>query len=351
MTSDAVGPDRRPGPSADADVRELDVAPLLTNNDTVLPAVYDVLYRTGTPTAVAIASRIGSSRQVVHANLDRLETAGLAATLDDSTYRLVTPAPDPAVVQSLAGLGSRLRKELCAFAVDEGVVHVGDVRAAFDRSASNARKVLNDLADDGYLYKQSGGGGEGLLTYSATETGRRELRRLEDPTAYRDRSGESVAHHADGIEGTAFRTAYEVEDVHVVAEAGSATVDELLAATEKSETATRRRLDRLVDRGLLEVRRREARNVYRPAPRTRAMIGTLRDLADERRRRAWRETVPDGVREALPEPFYPEDLYELLATELHEASPSLADEYVAGWKDADLVEGNRIQGFRFAGDR
>lgn len=349
--SETVDEESRQSRRSEPRPRELVVEPLLTNNATVLPEVYECLYAAETATAVDVTSGVGTSRQVVHANLGRLVDAGLATRDDDSTYRLVRPALAPAVVQSLTELGSPLRRDLCGYAVDERTIAVRDVRDRFDLSAANARKILNALADDGFLSKRSGDAEGGLLTYEVTTAGARALEALDDPRVYLGRDGDSVAHHASGIEGTAFHTAYEVEDVYVIAQSGETTVDELLAATEKSATATRRRLDRLVDRGLLEESRREGRNTYRPAPRTGRTVEAVRTLEDERRRRAWKLAPPDRLRDRLPDPFFPEDLYRVLSTFFHETPPSLVNEYVRAWKDAGLVAGNRQRGLRFTDDR
>lgn len=348
MTSGAsVGGSGR-DPNRGAEPPELETDTLITSNDTALPTVYDCLHSMGSATAVAIGSRIGSDRQVVHGNLDRLVAGGLAARHTDATYRLVRPTLDPTVVQSLTELGSSLRRDLCALAVDEEPIVVDDARTALDLSASNARKILNDLADDGYLTKREGTGGRGLVTYRVTGAGERELAALDDPTEYLGRDGRRVGHYAGGIEATAFRTAYEIEDVHVLARLGSATVDELLAETSKAEKATRRRLDRLVERGLLETARRRARNAYRPTPQTRTMIDAVRRVGDERRRRYWKRTVPDACRDRLDEPFFPEGLFRVLSDAFAEATPGLADELLTAWKDRGLVYGNRRQGFHFS---
>lgn len=80
------------------------------------------------------------------------------------------------------------------------------------------------------------------------------------------------------------------------------------------------------------------------------MIDAVRTVGDERRRLAWKRTVPDACRDRLREPFFPEDLYAVVSTAFHEATPGLADELLTEWKHAGLVAGNRRQGFRFDGD-
>lgn len=346
MTAEARRPEDPEEGSTAARPGPLDVGPLISNNPSALPEVYEAVHSARTAAPAEIGARTGRDRQVVHANLDRLVAAGLVAERTDSTYRPVEPALAPAVVQSLAELGSTLRWELCAFAVDEGDLVVEDVREAFDLSSSNARKLLNALADAGYLAKRSGARDGSRVTYRITEAGERALVELEDPAQYLDHDGETVEHYATGIEGTAFRTAYEVEDAALVARLGPVTVGGLLAETDKEEKSTRRRLARLADRGLLEETRRRGHNEYRPTPRTRRMVDAVRDLENERRLWAWERTVPPACRERLPDPFFPDDVFEAFSALLDDASPDLADRYVSRWKSAGLVEGNRHEGFR-----
>jgi len=330
MTAEA----RRPGGPDDdrpADHREsLDVEPLTPNNASALPEVYEVVHGGRTMTVAEIRARTGRDRQVVHGNLDRLVRAGLVEG-SASTFRLVEPALAPSVVRSVAELGSPLRWDLRAFALDEGELVVEDARRALDLSAANTRTVLNALADDGYLSKRSGAREGGRIGYRVTEAGERELGEIDDPDEYLDRGGETVEHYVNGIEGTAFRPPYGIEDVALVARRGPLTVAGLLAETDRAEKSTRRRLSRLAERGLLEETRRRAHNEYRPTPRTRRMVAAVRDGEDER----------------LPEPFLPADVFRVSASLLHDASPDLADRYVSEWKSAGFVEGSRHERFRF----
>lgn len=334
-------------PTVDASPPPLDSRTLITHNETVLPEVYAPIHATRTAAPTAISSTTGLARQVVHRNLKRLVDAGAVARHDPATYRLIEPALAPTVVQSLSEVGSPLRLDLCGVAVDHDRIVVDEARRAIDLSESNARKILNALAADGYLAKRESRQDEGVLVYRITAQGARALRALEDPAAFCGRDGETVQHHPTGIEGTAFRTAYEVEDAYLIAQRGGTTVADLLAEMDKAEKATRRRLARLTERGLLEETRRRETNVYRPTPRTRTMISGVRECEDDRRLQAWTTEIPDACLKRVPEPFFPEHVFEVFLTLLHDASPELADEYITTWKAAGLIEGNRNSGFRF----
>jgi len=324
---------------------QLTVDALITNNDTFLPEVYAHVYSSETASPTDISTALQCDRQTVHRNLQRLVSAGLVDREDETNYSLVEPSLFPTVVQSVAELGSSLRLELCEFAVDEGAVVVDDTTRAFEMSSANLRKTLNALADDGYLAKRSSRQAEGLLTYHVTDRGTSELDGLDDPTEYLEKDGSSVVHYPNGIEGTAFRTAYEIEDAYVVSGREECTIAELLEETNKEEKSTRQRLKRLTERGLLEATRREAQNLYRPSPRTRQLVTEVRSLEDERRLQAWTETIPPALRDALPDRFFPEELFRALDTELHDADSGLADRHISTWKQAGLIEGNRHRGF------
>lgn len=326
---------------------ELSVEALITNNDTDLPEVYAQIYTAGTASPTEIRTALQCDRQTVHRNLDRLVDAGVIVQEETTAYSPLEPAPAPTVVQSLAELGSSLRLELCSFAVNEGALVVEDARKAFEMSSSNLRKTLNALAADGYLAKRSGRQDEGLLAYRVTDRGSEALATLDDPGEYRNRDGTAISHYTNGIEGSPFRTAYEIEDVSIIAQREECTVAELLAATEKDEKATRRRLDRLAKRGLLDVTQRQARNLYRPTPRTQQMISEIRSLEDERRLQLWEASIPATLRDTLPNWFFPEELFRAFEAELNEPRSGLADEYISTWKRAGLIEGNRHRGFRF----
>ncbi len=326
---------------------QLTVEALITNNDTFLPEVYAYIHSSHSASPTDISTALQCDRQTVHRNLERLVSAGLVDRENETKYSLIEPAPLPTVVQSLAELGSSLRLDLCEFAVDEGTLLVDDVRQAFEMSSANLRKTLNALSDDGFLAKRSGQQDEGLLTYRVTDQGTRELDSLDNPTGYLGKDGSSVSHYANGIEDTSFRTAYEIEDAYVISQRGECTIAELLTETDKEEKSTRRRLTRLAERGLLDVTRREAQNLYRPTPRTRQMVTEIRTLKDERRLQTWRETIPPTLRDSLPDWFFPEELFHAFEAELHDANSGLADQYISTWKQAGLIEGNRHRGFRF----
>lgn len=326
---------------------QLTVEALITNNDTFLPEVYAHVHSAHAASPSDISAALQCDRQTVHRNLERLLSAGLVDEESETRYSLVEPALPPTVVQSVAELGSSLRLDLCEFAVDQRTIVVDDARRTSEMSGANLRKTLNALSDDGYLAKRSSRQDEGLLIYRVTDRGARELAMLDDPSEYLGRDGSSVSHYANGIEETAFRTAYEIEDAYVISQREECTIAELLAETNKEEKSTRRRLTRLTERGLLDVTRREAQNLYRPTPRTRQMVTEIRSLEDERRLRTWTETAPPILRDTLPDWFFPEELFQALETELHDADSGLADQYISTWKQAGLVEGNRHRGFRF----
>lgn len=343
MASETCPPD--PHTSASAAVEILDTSALITHNNTALPEVYDAVYSTRTTTPPEISSSVKLSRQVVHQNLERLVDAGLVRR-EESTYHLIEPTLRPTVVQSLSELGSLLRLELCTVAVDRERLTVADARGAVDRSTSNTRKILNALADDGYLGKRASLPDEGHLVYQLTEHGTHALESLEEPTRFCDRDGATVTYHSTGIEGTAFRTAYEIEDAYLIARHGGATVIDLLAGTDKEEKAMRRRLNDLAQRDLLTKTRRRTQNVYRRTPRTRTMVESVRACEDDRRLHEWSDRIPDGCREGLLEPFFPTHLFDIFSTLLHDPQPDLADEYIKKWKAAGLIDGNRHSGFR-----
>lgn len=324
-----------------------DIDPLITQNKTVLPEVYEHVYLAQMVEPTAISTKTGLNRQVVHKNLRRLVDAGLVRQQGVNTYQLAEPTLEPTVVQSLSELGSPLRWAICAFAVDQGKLVVTDLQRAFDVAPSNARNILNALAENGYLAKRESARANGVLVYHVTDEGTRALQTLENPTAYLGREGETVQHYANGIEGTPFRTAYGIEDVYIISQHGGATVNELLTEIDKAEKATRRRLNRLTERNVLEKTRRRERNTYSPTPRTRAMIEAVRGLEDDRRLQAWKTRIPEACVKQVPEPFFPKHIFEVFSKLLHRTSPELADEYITIWKAAGLVKGNRSRGFRF----
>lgn len=331
--------------TATSSLPDLITSPLITHNQTALPEVYGVVYATHTTTPPDIVSTTGLSRQAVHTNLNRLAKAGLIGH-EDSTYCLVEPALPPTVVQSLAELGSDLRLDVCTVVVDRHSITVTQLQEVIDRSESNTRKILNALAEDDYLTKRESPYDEGRLIYRVTEDGTRALDSLADPTEYCGRAGTSVTHHSSGIEGTAFRTAYEIEDTYRIAKLETATVSEVLADTDKEEKATRRRLDQLVQRGFLSKTHRREKNVYRPTPRTQTMIEAIRTCEDKRRLTKWQHQIPEACLQRLPDPFFPTDLYEVLADLLHDPAAGLADEYIQAWKTVGFIDGNRGTGFQ-----
>lgn len=160
--------------------------------------------------------------------------------------------------------------------------------------------------------------------------------------------GRHVSPYPNGIEGTEFRTAYEIEDAHHIHESKSRWVspDEIAEALDKNHKKTLMRLADMVDRGLLATKPRREKMVFGAADKTTKMV---RDLRLYRISKAQQIDFYTLATQVDPnESITPDELYETLVGMGQSLTPQTLNTAIEELKRSNLIEGNSKTGYRFA---
>lgn len=324
-----------------------DTIQLVTRKPSALPRIYEYVVEQGRTTPNALQEHLDVSGSVVHSNLRTLRDIGLVEKVGHGVYSPAVPAIDPDRVRTLGELRSVKQYGICRAASDVNDVDVAVLSERVGGSRSNVRAAAVRLAENGFLEKRRAPFENSRKRYRLSDEGRRSLEAL-DVDRYRGWDSRETVAHDTGIDGTEFRTAYEIEDAHHLSQADDEWIHphRVAETLEKNGKKTQRRFAKMADRDLLERTAEPRKMVFSATRKTRSLCADL-DLYDVSRTYELDlySVARDGM---LPEPFTLKQLYAALVksganpavTELNDAKEVL--------KDVGVLDGDPLTGYSFA---
>jgi DNA-binding MarR family transcriptional regulator len=328
------------------DGERFDPTALISKRPSSVPTIYEAIVDGDGISPKEIGARIDASQSVVYTNVRTLLDHGLIAKVERGIYRPADIALDSAVLSNLGDLRSTRQYELCRVASEYAELDAATIADRLEMSRSNGRKTAQYLESGGFLSTRRVAYSRSRERFRLTVEADRALRTLEiDRYLGRDRRA-SVAHES-GIEGTAFRTPYEVEDAHYLTAAEGTWFHpcSVARALDKNEKKTRVRFSKMAERGLLERTEEEHKLLFAATEKTRSMVAELDLYAISRQRDL--DLYGVAKEQRVPGRFTIDDLYSALASnggsvtvcEVHNARDAL--------KRAGLLVGDRLSGYSF----
>lgn len=323
-----------------------DPATLVSRKPSALPAIYAYVVDRERATPLAIREALGVSKSVVHSNLETLRQVALVERPDRGVYAPATISLDPDTVQALGELRSRQQLEFCRFASRAVDLDVSDVADRTGMAPSNVRNAARRLEASGFISVHREPFEKSRTRYRLSEAGARALASV-DVDRYLCRDGRRTVAHETGIEGTAFRTAYEVEDAHHLSETEAEWLhpERVASALEKDAKQTQRRFTKMADRGLLERTTERKKLVFNPTERTTTLFDELELYRISMRYGLDLYSV--ATDDAVPAGFSNDDLYSALVGNGEDVSVREIASARTALKRAGLLRGNPATGYSF----
>lgn len=230
-----------------------DPTTLISRKPSALPDIYEYVVVAGEATPREIRKEIAVSRSVAHSNLALLCEAELVERIERGVYRPATSSLEPTTVRALCGLRSKRQFEICELAARGGELDVSAVENQLEMTPSNVRNTVVRLEDSGFLEVRREPFEKSRKEYRLADEGERALRSL-DVEEYRGWDSRETVAHETGIEGTPFRTAYEVEDAQFLFEADDEWLHpkRVASALGKNAKKAQQRFSEMAERGLLD---------------------------------------------------------------------------------------------------
>lgn len=331
---------------SNADGTAFDPRALVSRKPSSLPTIYEYVYTAGTATPREIESQLDGSPTVVQPNLSTLIDLGLIERIEHGVYGPAAIPIDPASVHALGELRSEMQYEICRIASEGGEFDVSTMNERAGSTKSNVRAAVTRLADLGFLDLRREAHRNSYKRYRLSDHGKQSLAGI-DVERYRGWDGRETVAHETGIEGTAFRTAYEVEDAHYLATVDATWVHPERVATSlgKEESKTRHRFASMAERGLFDVSAEREKIVFLSTTRTRALFD---DLALYTIARAYELDLYSVANdERLVDAFSIEDLYSVLARRGSNPSVSDLNRAKTDLGAAGVLDGDRLTGYYF----
>lgn len=320
---------------------------LVSRKPSALPEIYEYVVDAVRATPSEIQEAVNVSKSVAHSNLGTLLDVGLVGKVERGVYRPSTVTLDPSVVSALGELRSARQFEICEFAARKSDLDVPTVGDRLGMSHSNVRNVVLRLEDSGFLIARREPFENSRKRYRLAEKGVRNLAAL-DVEEYRGWNWKETVAHETGIEATAFRTAYEVEDAHYL----SKTDDEFLhpkriaSAFGKNVKKTQLRFSKMAERGLLECDAEDQKMIFDATAKTRRLFDELELYRLSKRHALGLYSV--ATNGSLSAAFTMDELYAALVGRGAEVTIGELDGARDALKRAGLLEGNPLTGYTFS---
>lgn len=324
-----------------------DPTALVSRKPSSLPSIYEFVYWDAPTSPKTIRRNLDVSTSVTNAALSKLLDLSLIERVDVGSYRPGSIALVPSAVRDLGRLRSDLQYRICRATATIGSIDAGGLSRHLGSTRSNVRAAAVALAREGFLERRWAPFDRSPMAYRVSETGRRMLESIDvDP--HLDREGTSVVPHPSGIDGTEFRTSYEVEDARFIERADGAPITPDVVSSELGKDAKKTvdRLDSMAERGLVDATPVREKMVFEPGD---VAISLDRHLAlFEISRRYGLDFYSIGTDRGLSMKTTIPELYSRLVrmgyspetTDLHAAKAEL--------KAAGLLIGNSVAGYRFS---
>lgn len=325
---------------------EFEPVNLVSKKPSSVPDIYAHIVKNAPTTPKDIQSKLNVSKSVTFSALDKLLDLGLIERPTYGEYETTDIVLDPDTVQNLGELRSKKQFEICRFSVDVDSFDVADLTMEFGGTRSMSRKTAVQLCDKRFLQQEWETFAKSPKAYQLTEQAVHALSNIE-VSDYLGEDGRHVAPYTNGIEGTEFRTAYEIEDAHYMKRSERYWIrpDEIASSLNKNRKKTLSRLADMDDRGLLASKALREKMVFMTTEKTESLILDLRlftisKLLELDFYSIAKQTKADEV-------STPDNLYSSLIEKGCTLTPQALNSAIEDLKHAELIEGNSISGYRF----
>lgn len=323
-----------------------DAASLVSKKPSSVPAIYEYSFEHPPTSPQEIQQSLNVSKSVTFSALDKLRRLELITRQKRGEYEPADITLDPPTVHELGQLRSQKQLEICRFAHYVDTFVASDLAREFDGSRSTLRQTAVHLRDKQFLHQRWEPFGKSPQAFQVTEQAERALSVVEVED-YLGRDGLHVSPHTSGIEGTAFRTAYEIEDAHYITQVDRPWVrpEEISSALDKNRKKTQRRLADMTDRGLLASKALREKMVFGETEKTASL---MRDLRLYTVSKLHELDVYSIAKQTQPNELMTlDDLYSSLNAGECSLTPQTLASAIEDLKRADLIEGNSMSGYRF----
>jgi DNA-binding MarR family transcriptional regulator/ribosomal protein S25 len=321
-------------------------AELVSKKPSALPRIYEYVVDAGRVTPREIQEGTNVSKSVAHSNLGTLRDVGLVQKVERGVYQPSPVSLEPAAVHALGELRSTRQFQICEAAAQASDLEVRTVADHLGMTHSNVRNAVLRLEESGFLAVRREPFENSRERYRLTDEGARALAAL-DVEEYRGWDWRETVAHETGIEGTAFRTAYEVEDANYLADAGDGWIHPQRVASSlgKNVKKTQLRFSKMAERGLLERDADDRKMVFDATGKTRRLFDELE---------LYRLSIQRGLdlysvatNGSLSAQFTMDELYAALVGGGAEVTIGELDGARDAVKRAGLLEGNPLTGYSF----
>lgn len=323
-----------------------DPTSLVSRKPSALPDIYEYIVVAERATPRAIREELAVSRSVVHSNVGLLCEVGLVERIERGVYQPATISLDPSSVRALGALRSKRQFEICELAAGGAELDVSAVGNQLEMSPSNVRNAVARLEEGGFLEVRREPFEKSRKEYRLTEVGERALRSL-DVEEYRGWNWQETVAHETGIEGTAFRTAYEVEDARYLFENDDEWLhpERIASALGKNARKAQHRFSKMAERGLLDCNAEEQKLIFSGTRKTRLLFDEL-ELYRLSLQHAL-DLYSIATNGSLSTPFTIDELYSTLVGEGTDVTIGDLDGARDALKRAGLLHGNPHAGYSF----
>ena len=319
---------------------------LVSRKPSALPDIYEYVVVAGEATPREIRKDLAVSRSVAHSNLALLCEAGLVERVRRGVYRPATISIEPTTVRALCDLRSKRQFEICELAANRAELDVTAVENHLEMTPSNVRNAVVRLDESGFLEVHREPFENSRKEYRLSEEGERALRSL-DAEEYRGWDCQETVAHETGIEGTPFRTAYEVEDAQFLFEADDEWLHpkRVASALGKNAKKAQQRFSKMAERGLLDCDAEAEKMVFSGTRKTRLLFDDL-ELYRLSNQYAL-DLYSVATNGSLSAPFTMDELYSALVVGETDVTIEELDGARGALKRAGLIDGNPHTGYNF----
>lgn len=324
-----------------------DAVDLVSKKPSSVPLIFEHIMEEAPTSPKEIQDSVAISKSVTFSCLDKLLSLGLVNRPSRGEYEPDDITLHPDIVHVIGELRSRKQLELCRFAARVDAFETSDLTNEIGGHRSALRATAIQLSEKGFLNQKRKPFEKSPKSYRITEPAKRGLAVL-DVEEYLGMDGRHVSPYPNGIEGTDFRTAYEIEDAHYIDQANHRWVrpDEIADSLDKNQKKTLMRLADMVDRGLLASKPRREKKVFEATDKTIEMVRDLRLFRISKAQQLDLYTL--ATQADSNESFTPDELYETLVGMGQSLTPQTLNTAIEELKRSELIEGNSRTGYRFA---
>lgn len=319
---------------------------LVSKKPSSVPDIYAHIVKNAPTTPKDIQRKLNVSKSVTFSALDKLLDLGLIERPTYGEYEPTDIVLDPDTVRNLGQIRSKKQFEICRFSVGVDSFDVADLTTEFGGTRSMSRKTAVQLCDNRFLQQEWEVFAKSPKAYQLTEQALRALSTIEVGN-YLGQEGRQVSSYTNGVVGTAFRTAYEIEDAHYMRRSDRDWIrpDEIASSLDKNRKKTLSRLADMDERGLLASKALREKMVFMTTEKTESLIRDLRLFTISKLLELDFYSIAKQTK--ANEASTPDDLYSSLIAKGCTLTPQVLNSAIDDLKRAEIIEGNSMSGYRF----